>query len=62
MRRPVTFKVVGGQTWETCVGGRPKSLEEFELVWSALWNTLGHVINNVSDEQSGEVTSPALTT
>jgi hypothetical protein len=41
---------------------RPKSLEEFEPVWSAMWNTLGHARDNVRDEQSGEVTSPTLTT
>ena len=29
---------------------------------SALWNTLGHAMDMVRDEQSGEVTSPAPTT
>ncbi len=41
---------------------RPKSLAEFEPVWSALWNTLGQAIEKMSDEQSGEVNSPASTT
>jgi hypothetical protein len=41
---------------------KPKSLAEFEHVWSALWNTLGQAIEIVRDEQSGEVTSPAPTT
>ena len=41
---------------------RPKSLEEFEPVWSELWNTLGEATDNVRDEQNGEGTSLAPTT
>ncbi len=41
---------------------RPKSLEEFEPEWSAVWNTLGHASESVIEVQSGEVTSPADTT
>ncbi len=29
---------------------RPKSLAEFEPVWSALWNTMGHALERVRDE------------
>ncbi len=47
--------------WRTHLGNvcMPKSLAVFELVWSALWNTLGQVVDRARDEQSGEVTSPA---
>jgi hypothetical protein len=47
--------------WRTNLGNvcMPKFLAEFEPVWSAFWNTLGHAMERVRDEQSGEVTSPA---
>ena len=50
--------------WKTDLGKvcRPKSPEEIELVWSALWNTLGQAKANGRDEQNGVVTSPAPTT
>ena len=37
-------------------------MAEFEPIWSALWNIMGHAIDSVIEEQSGEVTSPAATT
>ena len=50
--------------WRTDLGNvrKPKSLVEFEPVWSALWNTLGHAMDRGRDEESGEVTSLDPTT
>ena len=65
--RKEAFQMASGfvsRCWRTDLGNvcKPKSLAEFEPVWSALWNTLGQAMERVRDEQIGEVTSPAPTT